>query len=96
MIDYRGILYQMGNSPFHRFIYENLLRHPGIVTLHDFCLAGFQWWYSHALDGTDRHFLGEVDEFRPGRAAGYRRPPGGLDARSLAASRSLAPSGRCT
>jgi glycosyltransferase involved in cell wall biosynthesis len=44
--DYRGILYQMGNSHYHKFVYQTLLRHPGIVTLHDFCLSGFHHWYS--------------------------------------------------
>ncbi len=85
LLDYRGVLYQMGNSHYHKFIYEALLRHPGIVTLHDFCLAGFQWWYSHTLDGTAGHFLGELDHFRPARSArlaallhDLMREPGGI------------------
>lgn len=34
-------LYHMGNSPFHRFIYETLYAHPGVVVLHDFVLHHF-------------------------------------------------------
>jgi glycosyltransferase involved in cell wall biosynthesis len=42
---YRGVLYQMGNSVYHREVYELLQRHPGIVTLHDYVLANFHDWY---------------------------------------------------
>ncbi|MEO7649822.1 MAG: hypothetical protein ABIZ80_05100, partial [Bryobacteraceae bacterium] len=28
-------LYHMGNNPFHDFIYETALRHPGIVVMHE-------------------------------------------------------------
>lgn len=34
-------LYQMGNSPYHEYIYHQLLRHPGITVLHDFVLHHF-------------------------------------------------------
>lgn len=47
VLGYRGVLYQMGNSYYHKFLYEMLLRHPGIVTLHDFNLAGFHFWRAH-------------------------------------------------
>ena len=46
-VGYRGVVYHMGNSQYHRFIYEAMGRHPGVVTLHDFCLSGFHWWYRH-------------------------------------------------
>ena len=36
----------MGNASYHRFIYETLLRYPGVVTLHDVALAGFHVWYA--------------------------------------------------
>ena len=39
--NYHAIVYQMGNSPYHDFMYPILQRHRGVVTLHDFCLAGF-------------------------------------------------------
>ena len=34
-------VYQMGNSPYHRFIYPFILRYPGIVVLHDYVLHHF-------------------------------------------------------
>jgi glycosyltransferase involved in cell wall biosynthesis len=43
--DYHAIVYQMGNSRYHHFLYETMLRHPGLVTLHDFFLAGFHLHY---------------------------------------------------
>lgn len=48
---YRGVLYQMGNSFYHGFVYENLRRRPGVVTLHDYCLSGFQFWRMHQEPG---------------------------------------------
>ncbi|MBM2826915.1 MAG: glycosyl transferase group 1 [Dehalococcoidia bacterium] len=33
--DYDIAIYQMGNSPYHRYIYPILLRHPGITVLHE-------------------------------------------------------------
>lgn len=38
---YGVCLYHMGNNPFHRFVYETLLAHPGVVVLHDFVLHHF-------------------------------------------------------
>ena len=38
--DYHAVVYQMGNSRYHAFLYEMLLRYPGVVTLHDFCHGG--------------------------------------------------------
>ncbi|MEP7199850.1 MAG: glycosyltransferase [Chloroflexota bacterium] len=38
---YDAIVYQMGNSPFHGYIYETLLRHPGITVLHELVLHHF-------------------------------------------------------
>ena len=47
-IGYRGVVYQMGNSFYHRFVYESLLKHPGgIAVIHDYLLAGFQFWHCH-------------------------------------------------
>ncbi|HEV3122155.1 MAG TPA: glycosyltransferase, partial [Isosphaeraceae bacterium] len=37
--NYHGIVYQMGNSPYHDFLYGPLTRYPGVVTLHDFMLS---------------------------------------------------------
>ncbi|HEX7447095.1 MAG TPA: glycosyltransferase [Pirellulales bacterium] len=45
-LNYSGIVYQMGNSEHHAFVYETLLAHPGVVVLHDFVLSDFHYWYS--------------------------------------------------
>jgi glycosyltransferase involved in cell wall biosynthesis len=34
------ILYQVGNSAFHGYMFELLKRHPGVVVMHDFFLSG--------------------------------------------------------
>jgi glycosyltransferase involved in cell wall biosynthesis len=44
------ILYCMGNSEFHGFVYDMLRRHRGTVVFHDVRLTGFYGWYS----GTER------------------------------------------
>lgn len=49
LLNYRGILYQMSDGPGHRFVYENLLRHPGIVTLHDASVADLHAHYEAAV-----------------------------------------------
>ncbi len=83
--DYRGIVYHMGNSCYHKFIYDALLRYPGIVTLHDFCLSGFQHWNSLEDDAEPGQFEREI-EFHCREQAGdvlphlelWAKEPGGL------------------
>jgi glycosyltransferase involved in cell wall biosynthesis len=51
--DYDGILYHMGNYyPAHRFVYEALKRHPGVVVLHDYVLQGF---YAQRFEAEGRY-----------------------------------------
>jgi glycosyltransferase involved in cell wall biosynthesis len=67
--DYHGLVYQMGNSRFHRFLYGTMQRYPGVVTLHDFCLAGFHLLYGHQELGQEREFIrGELLRSYPDRA----------------------------
>src|SRR5207249_882184 len=67
--DYRAIVYQMGNNHgHHRFVYETLLRHPGVVTLHDFRLAGFLQAYAQRTRGGLEYLRCEVEHFCPERA----------------------------
>jgi len=42
VLGYHALVYQMGSSPYHGYMYETLLRHPGIVTLHDLGIAVFR------------------------------------------------------
>jgi glycosyltransferase involved in cell wall biosynthesis len=84
-VNYRGIVYQMGNSEFHAFTYETLLRIPGLVVLHDLALPDFHYWYSlHAA--ADQSFLAdEIERESPALAQEYRErradwlaEPGGM------------------
>lgn len=54
---YDAVLYHMGNDyAGHRYIYEALKRHPGIVVMHDYVLHGF---YAERSKDT-----GDFDEYR--------------------------------
>src|SRR5947207_684202 len=41
---YDSIIYQMGNSPAHAYIYEMLGRYPGVLVLHEFVLHHLRMW----------------------------------------------------
>ncbi len=41
---YERIVYQMGNSPFHKHMPALLQRHPGVVVQHDFFLGSLLQW----------------------------------------------------
>ena len=58
--DYAGVLYQMGNSLYHGYLYRALLKRPGIVTLHDYGLAGFYWGETHRLGRDTRELREEM------------------------------------
>lgn len=40
---YSSVLYHMGNSSYHSYIFELLDKVPGIIVLHDFYLSGLIW-----------------------------------------------------
>lgn len=42
------IVYQMGNSSFHAFMFDLIDRFPGVVALHDFYLSGVAGWMDHS------------------------------------------------
>src|SRR5262249_33767753 len=67
VLDYRGAVYQMGNSYYHGFIYDTLLRFPGVVTIHDFNLAAFQFWRAHQGGVPMDNFRSEIEYCYPGR-----------------------------
>jgi len=69
VLDYHALVYQMGNSPYHGYMYETLLRYPGIVTLHDLNIARFHFWYAQqpGVDG-DSHIRREFEAFCGSRA----------------------------
>ncbi len=39
--NYDGIIYHIGNNPFHEYIYKISLRYPGIIVLHDYVIYPF-------------------------------------------------------
>ena len=83
--DYRAVIYQMGNSFYHNFIYDMMSSHPGIVTLHDFYLGGFQYWRASISADPESTFRSELEHTEPQRAAEvlaslpeWRAEPGGM------------------
>jgi glycosyltransferase involved in cell wall biosynthesis len=61
--NYRAVLYQMGNSHYHRYIYDRLDRWPGLVTLHDFSLVGFHAGWSMEPDAAPDHFRRAFEDY---------------------------------
>jgi glycosyltransferase involved in cell wall biosynthesis len=49
---YDATVYQMGNSPAHAYIYDEMLRHQGVVVMHEFVLHHLRMWM--ALNGGKR------------------------------------------
>jgi glycosyltransferase involved in cell wall biosynthesis len=101
VIGYRGVLYQMGNSFYHGFIYEMLEKCLGVVTLHDYCLSGFQFWRAHERPGDPfenlRRLMADlyperIEEFAP-QLRGWTEEDGGfaeaLARRQLAVNRDV-------
>ncbi len=66
--DYDAVVYQMGNSRYHNFLYKTMLRHPGVVTLHDFCLAGFHLDQGYRQGRGLEHLRDELVAAYPGEA----------------------------
>ena len=82
---YRNVLYQMGNSPAHSFLYPLMLERPGVVTLHDLRLGHFHEAFGERAEVPPRHLEREVAHDRPGEATeimravpAMRRSPGGV------------------
>ena len=79
---YDRVLYCMGNSHFHGWIYKALMEHPGVVVAHDVRLTGFYGWYAGEERPSDpgsrlmeriRDFYGDRVDWRRWRD----RPPAG-------------------
>jgi glycosyltransferase involved in cell wall biosynthesis len=65
---YHAVVYQMGNSRYHNFMYEILLSHPGVVTLHDFALAGFHLHHGRRRGEEKEYIRGELLRWYPDQA----------------------------
>ena len=70
-LDYRGVAYQMGNSKYHGYIYQTLLKYPGVVAVHDFNLAGFHYWFAFQPDAAPDHFAQQLARENPALAAEF-------------------------
>lgn len=85
----RAVIYQMGNSWYHRAVYECLRRHPGITVLHDFHLAGFHFWYANQPDVPSGHFDRIIAQERaaglidPEERVDWHSEPGGVQAAAM-------------
>jgi glycosyltransferase involved in cell wall biosynthesis len=53
-------LYQIGNSEYHGYIYDSLIKYPGITILHDIYLHGLLWSQSLAK-GDSKRYISEFD-----------------------------------
>ncbi|GAA3957697.1 glycosyltransferase [Allohahella marinimesophila] len=42
--EYDYVIYQFGNSPFHKHMLSTMVEIPGVVVLHDFFLSGLMAW----------------------------------------------------
>lgn len=62
---YRNILYQMGNSPAHAFLYRSMLAIPGVVTLHDPRLTHFHEAFGERPEVESGHLEREIARERP-------------------------------
>jgi len=58
-VDYDMALYHMGNNHLHKFIYDSLLKDPGVTVLHDIYLHAFLGGISLARYDGQRY----IDEF---------------------------------
>ncbi len=52
---YDVLLYHLGNNPFHIYMYNMLLKYPGIVVLHDVFLHGLIWNMTIAKGDEDKY-----------------------------------------
>ncbi len=46
---YFAVLYQLGNSSYHAYMIDSILKYGGIITLHDYALGGLINWLSTQL-----------------------------------------------
>jgi glycosyltransferase involved in cell wall biosynthesis len=69
VLNYHAIVYQMGNSvAYHGYLYDVLLRHPGVVTLHDFFLSVYPYRGTRNGHEVRAAFRREIRHFCPERA----------------------------
>ncbi len=68
-VPYRQVFYQFGNSSFHHYMFDLFQRVPGVVTLHDLAMAGFQTGFDLESQAFGSHLIQEADYNNPGDGA---------------------------
>jgi glycosyltransferase involved in cell wall biosynthesis len=69
VLNYHAIVYQMGNAmAYHGYLYDLLLRHPGVVTLHDFFLSVYPYRGARTAAEILAAFRREIRHSCPDRA----------------------------
>jgi len=71
VLGYDAVIYHMGNSWYHRFVYETWKRFPGIVVLHDYCLRAFHLWYDSTQAVKGSHLRRVLQDEVSGPAGGW-------------------------
>jgi glycosyltransferase involved in cell wall biosynthesis len=72
VLNYQAVVYQMGNSlADHGYLYQMLLRHPGVVTLHDFFLSVYPYRGTRGRADILASFRRAITHFCPDRAAEF-------------------------
>lgn len=55
---YSHIIYQVGNSPYHWYMFDLIRKFPGIVVLHDFYLGNLKHW----MQANKKNYIGVWDD----------------------------------
>jgi glycosyltransferase involved in cell wall biosynthesis len=71
ILGYHAFVYQMGNSQFHKYLYDLLPRYPGLVTMHDFNLSNFHYWNANVNGRGLESFREEMAAYDPEVASKY-------------------------
>lgn len=83
--EYAGVVYQMANTHYCAYLYEMLLKQPGVVVLHDYALPEFHFGYALRPGAAADFIAGEIarespelaDDYRA-NATAWRAEPGGI------------------
>lgn len=54
--EYETLIYQFGNSEFHKYMYDIALKNSGIIVLHDFFLSGLVNYIAHTTNNPEFFF----------------------------------------
>ena len=59
---YAAVLYQLGNSSYHAYMIDYILKYGGIITLHDYAMGGVINWLSSVLPRRSPNRLDLLEE----------------------------------